>query len=323
MVGDFTNFFDNLDHLYLKEKLCKLSKQNQLTDIQYKIFKNITKFSYVDIKDIAQFFNMPQNKINKLNHGLGTAEFQNLKKMYLKQNKDENGKWKTYGIPQGSPISAIYANIYMIDFDRQLNSLVKRYKGLYRRYSDDFIVVIPNTNLEQFKNYAISILKIVNNVPKLILENNKTAFYYYTNSELITKNNILDNQINESKILNFLGFSFDGKNIKFRDKTITKYYYKLYRIIDGQIKLELKRIYNNPKGRKQVKNRRKSIIKKKSKFGAKIINGKGSNFISYVNKSLQLFRNEPYIRQVKERSLDKISKRFNIENRLVNGEKFD
>ena len=323
MVGDFTNFFDNLDHLYLKEKLCKLSKQNQLTDIQYKIFKNITKFSYVDIKDIAQFFNMPQNKINKLNHGLGTAEFQNLKKMYLKQNKDENGKWKTYGIPQGSPISAIYASIYMIDFDRQLNSLVKRYKGLYRRYSDDFIVVIPNTNLEQFKNYAISILKIVNNVPKLILENNKTAFYYYTNSELITKNNILDNQINESKILNFLGFSFDGKNIKFRDKTITKYYYKLYRIIDGQIKLELKRIYNNPKGRKQVKNRRKSIIKKKSKFGAKIINGKGSNFISYVNKSLQLFRNEPYIRQVKERSLDKISKRFNIENRLVNGEKFD
>lgn len=164
-------------------------------------------------------------------------------------------------------------------------------------------------------------MEVVNNTPNLILENKKTAFYYFNKKKLISINNILSGQINESAQLNFLGFSFDGENIKLRDKTITKYYYKLYSTIDKQIELEFRREYNNFKNRKPVKHRRKAIIKKKSKLGAKIINGKGTNFISYVKKCIKLFPNEKCIIKVKDRSLDKISKRFNVENRLLYGDK--
>lgn len=274
----------------------------------------------MDIKDIANFLCIPQKKITTLKPKLTSDQLHEIKNKYLKYNKDYNDNWKTYGIPQGSPISAIFANVYMIDFDEKLNDFTKRLKGLYRRYSDDFIIVIPNVKQEEYDSIANKIMEVVNNTPNLILENKKTAFYYFNKKKLISINNILSGQINESAQLNFLGFSFDGENIKLRDKTITKYYYKLYSTIDKQIKLELRREYNNFKNRKPVKHRRRAIIKKKSKLGAKIINGKGTNFISYVKKCIKLFPNEKCIIKVKDRSLDKISKRFNVENRLLHGD---
>ena len=154
-----------------------------------------------------------------------------------------------------------------------------------------------------------------------VAENKKTAFYHFSQKKLTPMNNVLPGQINENALLNFLGFSFDGENIKLRDKTITKYYYKLYSTIDRQIRLEIKRETNNPKNRRGVRHRRHAIIKKKSKLGAKIINGRGTNFISYVKKCAKLFPNEKGIIKVKEKSLDKISKRFNIRNRTLNENK--
>jgi len=321
MVGDFTNFFDNLDHKYLKEKLSIVSKQKELTDAQYKVYKSITHFSYLDIKDIATFLCIPQKKITTLKPKLTSSQLHNLKDIFLKSNKNDNGEWKTYGIPQGSPISAIFANIYMIDFDEKLNNFTKDYNGLYRRYSDDFIIVIPNIKQEEYENLAKKILEIVDSTPNLTLENKKTAFYHFSQKKLTPMNNVLPGQINENVLLNFLGFSFDGENIKLRDKTITKYYYKLYSTIDRQIRLEIKRETNNPKNRRGVRHRRHAIIKKKSKLGAKIINGRGTNFISYVKKCAKLFPNEKEIIKVKEKSLDKISKRFNIRNRTLNENK--
>lgn len=321
MVGDFTNFFDNLDHKYLKDKLCTVSNQQKLTDAQYKVYKSITRFSYLDITDIANFLCILQKKITTLKPKLTTTQLHDLKKNYLKHNKDDKNNWKTYGIPQGSPISAIFANVYMIDFDEKLNEFTKQQKGLYRRYSDDFIIVIPNIKQEEYESIADKIMEVVNNTPNLTLENKKTAFYHFNQKKLTPINNVLPEQINESSQLNFLGFSFDGENVKLRDKTITKYYYKLYSTIDRQIRLELKREFDNPKNRKGVKHRRRAIIKKKSKLGAKIINGKGTNFISYVKKCIRLFPNEKGIIKVKDRSLDKISKRFNVENRLLHGDK--
>lgn len=317
MVGDFTNFFDNLDHTYLKKQLCTVSNQNTLTPPQYKIFKNITKYSYLDIQDIATFLNIPQKKLTTLRPSLSSSSLHSLKKLYLKHNKDENQKWKSFGIPQGSPISAIFANIYMIQFDEQLNSFTQKYNGLYRRYSDDFVIIIPNIALEEFSSVATQIMEIVSPIPNLVLENHKTAFYKYSGNMLDSINNVLPDQENDSKLLNFLGFSFDGKNITIRDKTITKYYYKLYSNIDRQLRLEIKREYCNIKNRKDVKYRRTAIIKKKSKLGAKVVNGKGTNFISYVKKCTKVFPSEQKIWKIKESNLDKISKRFNAKSKML------
>lgn len=64
------------------------------------------------------------------------------------------------GILQGTAVSAILANIYMIAFDEFVANLIENYHGLYRRYSDDFIIVIPgpataNQNIQNLKNQII------------------------------------------------------------------------------------------------------------------------------------------------------------------------
>ncbi|MBD5807125.1 hypothetical protein [Limosilactobacillus walteri] len=51
------------------------------------------------------------------------------------------------GIPQGTAVSAVLANIYMIQFDYLLADTISKYNGIYRRYSDDFIIVIPQKDM--------------------------------------------------------------------------------------------------------------------------------------------------------------------------------
>lgn len=52
MIGDFTDFFDNLDHIYLKKQLCDLLSVEKLSDDVYAVYKNVTRFSYVELQDL-------------------------------------------------------------------------------------------------------------------------------------------------------------------------------------------------------------------------------------------------------------------------------
>ena len=52
MIGDFTNFFDNLDHLYLKQQLCQLLGVCQLPDDYYAVYKSVTKYCKWDLNDL-------------------------------------------------------------------------------------------------------------------------------------------------------------------------------------------------------------------------------------------------------------------------------
>ena len=52
------------------------------------------------------------------------------------------------GIPQGSPISGTLANIYMLEIDKIIAEYIDNLNGYYIRYSDDFIIIIPNVNKE-------------------------------------------------------------------------------------------------------------------------------------------------------------------------------
>ena len=58
------------------------------------------------------------------------------------------------GIPQGTPINATISNLYMLRFDKALADSCSRIGALYRRYSDDILVVCK-------KRYADGIKKSV------------------------------------------------------------------------------------------------------------------------------------------------------------------
>lgn len=228
MIGDFTGFFDNLDHLYLKSQLCNLLNVSKLPTDYYAVFKNITRYSTWDLTDLLALNELTDTRndrceLNKKMKVLSSKLF-NDNKSHI--NKNSNA----YGIPQGSAISALLANVYMLDCDRQLNELVKALNGFYMRYSDDFMIVLPNLDNENFLKSYSGIIKIIKSVPRLYLQPDKTQMFYYSGDSLINCGSSFDKQANcKSKFINFLGFTFDGSQVSIRDKTLSKYYYRMYR----------------------------------------------------------------------------------------------
>ena len=61
----------------------------------------------------------------------------NGQKSLIRQNH------KQYGIPQGSPISDLLANFYLIDFDKTVHGWARSILGNYYRYSDDILIIVP------------------------------------------------------------------------------------------------------------------------------------------------------------------------------------
>jgi len=204
---------------------------NTLPNDYYAVYKSITKYSYFDLNKLLDITGLKHKELNQKNRVLDINEFRHYKRECLKKNNTE------FGIPQGSAISAVLSNIYMLDFDKNINNFITSKAGLYRRYSDDFIIAIPQCNMKELREAWNYINKVINSVKRLELQPNKTRLFEYNHSQIKNCNNLLFEKIPNSKdIIDYLGFSFDGKVVTIRDKTISKYYYRMYRKVDTILK---------------------------------------------------------------------------------------
>lgn len=77
------------------------------------------------------------------------------------------------GIPQGTSISALFANAYMIEFDKKLSDYVNSVNGFYRRYSDDIILIVPYTEKEKL----CSIFEKEKNAVELFVSSKKNTTF--------------------------------------------------------------------------------------------------------------------------------------------------
>lgn len=138
------------------------------------------------------------------------------------------------GIPQGTAISAVLANVYAIDFDEQVTALVNNYGGLYRRYSDDFIVALPMDHVEDKEEFE----KIKDTIYSFIHENgmniepNKTQIYCYKKKRMTDYYNF------KHARMDYLGFVYDGTTVKMRGKSPYKFYRHAKRIIEKAKKVQ-------------------------------------------------------------------------------------
>ncbi len=311
IIGDFSNFFDSLDHNYLKKQMCNVLGVNMLSPDYYAVYKNITRYSIWELTELLKINDLEDTeediqKLNSRRKVLSGDEFKRYKSKYIRKHE------KNYGIPQGSAISAVLANVYMIKADEQMKQLVAEHNGLYMRYSDDFIVILPQISDIIFKSMLNRIKYIIKSVPNLVLQPEKTQLYKYKGKELNSCNAcFLKDVPNGKNEIDYLGFTFDGKEITIRDKTISKYYYRLYR----KLKTIVKNDGFTSSGKKISC---KNLYEKYSVKGAhlKDIDGyiKG-NFITYVHRAQKVFgENEPIDRKTKRhmlkirRTLDEVFK---------------
>jgi hypothetical protein len=238
---DIKGFFDNLDHKLLKRSWMKCLGVEHMPDDVYAIYKNVTQYSYI-FED--QLFWMFHKKI-KCRRKDGTIVERLVKnRKYLKDKgavaycKKEDikeirkqhiirirKKGNTKGIPQGLPISATLANVYMLDFDKCVDQHVRELNGIYRRYSDDMIIVCPLNKGIELQNW---VRKKIGDVSLEIEPHKTNLFYFHLNGEDVQTEHV--NSIVKSN-LEYLGFSFDGKSILIKNASIGKYYAKMHRSI--------------------------------------------------------------------------------------------
>lgn len=299
VVGDFTKFFDKIDHAHLKRMMCKLLNVTKLPDDYYSVYKNITHFAEWPLEKLLLHYGLKNDEdgrkeLNNKKQALTIAEFRALKKANLNRNRDP------FGIPQGSAISAVLSNIYMMDFDVDVKNLVERHNGIYMRYSDDFIIVLPKKTVD-INDFYSKFLDIFNSTPGVELQQDKTTMFEYKNDAIsgdVPSEFFADKRT--VKVLDYLGFSLDGKFVSLRDKTISRYYYRMYR----KIKTINKNAGNSKPG-DRITN--KNLYERYSIKGA--FRGKG-NFLTYVKRAEEVFCNEERVKTVLLRHMNKIKKRL-------------
>ncbi len=132
---DVSGFFDNLDHRLLKEQLKRLLGSTELSQDWYGVFRHVTRFSYVSRAALAAHPDIgPRLRSRKPDPVASIAE---VKAAGIAITSNLNA----FGIPQGTPISSVFSNLYMVDVDRTMASLCRDHGALYQRYSDDILVI--------------------------------------------------------------------------------------------------------------------------------------------------------------------------------------
>lgn len=270
-VGDFSNFFDRFNHRYLKENIKCVIGEKSLDAADYAIYKNVTKFTYVEADDIESVKSLYRRDMRNFDKYFETDEFHVFKKNHLHKNE------KDYQIPQGSSISAVYANIYMIDFDKRINDLITSKRGMYRRYCDDIIIIVPmkHEDIKSGRNEEIAryIYSIREDIPNLILNEDKTEHFFYDNG-------VIKKIKGQSNLINYLGFTFDGKTVRIRDKSLFKFYCRAYR--------KIKRVKENT-DEKSFNAGKKAIYHSYTHLGASKYSKDHGNFLTYAYKADEIF----------------------------------
>lgn len=77
-------------------------------------------------------------------------------KVFREKVKSHLSKQNENGIPQGTTISDVIANMYMIDFDILMKKFATKYGGYYKRYSDDILYICKLENQEKAMRFILN-----------------------------------------------------------------------------------------------------------------------------------------------------------------------
>lgn len=304
LIGDFKKFFDNLNHSVLKNRLAEILGVDYLSKDWYNVFKSLTKHAYYEKEILNEKLGTDKQfrARKELVYFKTVNEFREFRKLNpVKKNK------KKIGIPQGTAISAVMANVYATPFDICINKIANQYNGLYRRYSDDFVLIIPQKSfekevtLEQFKDIKEQVYQKAQE-NHLLIQGEKTKLYEYGN--FIVRDLIK----NENSRIDYLGFVFDGVNVKMREKSIYKFYRKAYKLIDKAKIIKGKEHRVQLPYKKRIYGLYTDMGLKRYPYG---------NFLTYANNAQRIFDKECVLttnrmqEQVKNRK-QKIEKRMGM-----------
>jgi hypothetical protein len=261
---DIKSFFDSINHKILKEKWKEvLGNVSELPADHYNVYRNLTKFSFIDELSLFSFYkhkviierrsvldprlrihknkSIKKRKYLKEENAIAFCLKDNINEIrksgLIRSNKyvDNNGikVLRDYGIPQGTPISATVANIYLLDFDSAVNiKVLNDCQGIYRRYSDDMIIICEAKHRDKIIQFVKDQILIVN----LQIQDAKTQVFEFEFNAVLNRYHCKEYNLNTKKYqgntkFEYLGFQFDGSRILLKNASLSSYYRKMKRSI--------------------------------------------------------------------------------------------
>lgn len=213
---DIKSFFDNLDHGILKQCWCELLGVTRLPQDHFQIYKSLSTYAIVKKSELYKTFSIPKKnpKAKGYYRMCNPDEF---------RNKVRGGKLvetKSVGIPQGSAMSALLANLYMFKFDKAVQTSMNSIGGYYFRYCDDILCILPIV-----KDFDVGEM-LTRELNKIKLElNPKKSEVAVFSTDLTT------GLFKSDRPIQYLGFIFDGKRKLIRNSSLARYRRKAKRAI--------------------------------------------------------------------------------------------
>lgn len=361
---DLKSFFSSLDHTYLKTQWAGLLGEENLPKDHYNVFKSCTKFKYVLRDDLrvgpksknGRKMPFDESKLAGIRRNKGFRCFFESNEDFRKAitegelsvysnpfyrkvvNKDQSKfveRKINIGIPQGLPISAVLANLYLLEFDREMLEFAhNKLGGFYRRYSDDILVVCKKDDLESVETFAYELIEKF----RIEISKEKTEKFIFKQSAYNNKQEtrltcFITEKDGNLKIaaLSYLGFEFRGYHVGIKSTNLAKYYRKLKSVVRRKAKRALKLCDVHPEAKKAVF---KNQVKKMYNLPVKFVDGDGleekkinrrryrlvlndrgfyefkhleirnnkkqSNYHSYIKRCGDIFETDSFTRQVKK-----------------------
>jgi len=205
---DIQGFFDNLSHSYLKDRWRELLAATSLPADHYSIFCSLTKYSTVPKDELHEVLGITRRNFGIRRRRLCEPhEFRDKVRTSEKLIRTHTGK---AGIPQGTSISALLSNIYMLEFDRRLSNEIKKIQGVYLRYCDDILIICPQNTGDGIYAFALEEIKKI----QLQIQEKKTERRKFSLSPGV---------LQADKPLQYLGFLFDGQRILLRSASLARF----------------------------------------------------------------------------------------------------
>ncbi|TSD66416.1 hypothetical protein FFF34_003155 [Inquilinus sp. KBS0705] len=338
---DIEKFFSSMNHTLLKQAWANLIGELTLPEDHYKVFKAATKFSYILKDDLRLKSNskgrrlgfderqLADNRKHNVNsffkNPVKFREAVNNGRFRIYKNEFRNKQNKMMGIPQGLPISATLANLYLLEFDKAvLDKVVVNLSGYYRRYSDDIIVICDEENKDDIIDFIGTTLEL----SKVELSKEKTEQHCFfpilqtDGSSKPVSHLLKGKELLINRPLTYLGFEFYGYRTLIKSANLSKFYRRMIVAVKSRssrarlavdkypsassalFKRRLYRLYTNINlDKKRVDKRYKRLVP--NKFGYYILKTErvedkfNSNYFTY-GKRASLIMNEPAIeRQVR------------------------
>ena len=278
IAADIKSFFDNLDHALLKAQWCRVIGLPKLPEDHFNVYKSITKWCRVDRAKLyaALGISIHNPKKGDRKRLCTPSEFRLLVRDagLLEVNS------QPFGVPQGSPISAILSNIYMLSFDEEMSALAQALGGIYFRYCDDIMIIVPQERQEEIEKG----LSVAIQGSKLEIQDEKTERRIFPHDEASNT---------KDAPLQYLGFTFDGRSIRIRESSIVRYFDRMRR----GVRVAQKTLRKRNRVRKRLGRPAKALYLKQL-YARYAYTGR-RNFISYGHRAAGIMSSQAIKRQLK------------------------